>query len=156
MNRSRFNKLAEVAYDRVADQADHFDITQVIDEIRAELSREDTTSELIAAFAQSLAERADDRRAKRADSGQLDLLTGEPEALDAVWRLGGGRRVRARQATRGDVLAWLAIRGDNAARVAEAYERDRQAVAELLVHMADDEMTVEQAVKVRREAQRKP
>lgn len=152
MNRSRYNKLADAAYDRVADGADHFDITEVIDEIVRELSSEEATAELLREFAQTLAERADDKRAKRADSGQLDLLTGEPEALDAVWRIGGGRRVRARDARREDVLAWLAIRGDNAERVREAYERDRQQVAELLVFMADDETTVAAAVAARKAA----
>ena len=154
MNRSRFNKLAEAVYDRVADEADQFDIAEVVDEIARELSTEQATTELIREFAQSLAERADDRRAKRADSGQMDLLTGEVEALDAVWRIGGGRRVRARDATREHVLAWLAIRGDNAARVVSAYDRDRQQVAELLVYMTDDRMTVAQAVEARKAVQR--
>ena len=152
MNRSRFNKLAEAAYDRVADQADQFDIADVIAEIARELSTEAVTEELIREFAHSLAERADDRAAKRADSGQMDLLTGEAEALDAVWRIGGGRRVRARDATREHVLAWLAIRGDNAERVRDAYERDRHQVAELLVFMTDDETTVATAVAARKAA----
>lgn len=152
MNKSRFNKLAEAAYDRVAAHDGHFDIGDVVAEIIAELSTESASAELISAFAQSLAERADDRAAKRADSGQLDLLTGEVVALDAVWRLGGGRRVRARDASRDDVLAWLAIRGSNADRVREAYERDRQQIAELLVFMADG-MTVGEAVAARKAAQ---
>lgn len=153
MNRSRYNKIADAAYDRVAEGADHFDIADVIDEIVRELSTEDASTELIREFAHTLAEKADDKRAKRADSGQLDLLTGEAEALDAVWRIGGGRRVRARDAKREDVLAWLAIRGDNAARVVAAYDKDRQQVAELLVYMADEKTTVAQAVERRKRQQ---
>jgi hypothetical protein len=153
VNRSRFNKLAEAVYDRIAEAGGHFDITKVVDEIARELSSEDASSELIREFAQSLAERADDRRARRAESGQMDLLTGEVEALDAVWRLGGGRRVRVRDATRDDVLLWLEIRGHNAERVAAAYEKDRQVVVELLAFMTDEHMTVPQAIEARKAAQ---
>lgn len=151
MNRSRFNKLAEAAYQRVADHAGPFGLGEVVAEITAELSTEAASAELIAEFARSLAERADERAAKRADSEQMDLLTGEVEALDAVWRIGGGQRVRARDATREHVLAWLEIRGRNAERVREAYERDRQQVAELLVYMTDA-MTVAEAVRARKAA----
>jgi hypothetical protein len=151
VNRSRYNKIADAAYDRIADGSDKFDISEVIDEIVRELSVEDATQELVREFAQSLAEKVDDKRAKRADSGQMDLLAGDPEALDAVWRIGGGKRVRAREAKRKDALSWLAIRGDNAARVVSAYDRDRQQVAELLVYMPDDDTSLEQAVVARKE-----
>ena len=151
MNRSRYNKIADAAYDRIADGSDQFDIAEVINEIVRELSAENATQELLREFAQSLAERADDKRAKRADSGQMDLLAGDTEALDAVWRVGGGKRVRARNAKRDDVLSWLAIRGDNAARVVAAYDRDRKQAAELLVYMPDVATTVEQAVDRRRQ-----
>ena len=153
MNRSRYRKLAEAAYERVAANEDHFDVTDVIDEIVRELSSEDASSELIHEFAASLAEKADEKAAKRADSGQMDLLTGEVEALDAVWRIGGGRRVKARNANRDDVLAWLGIRRENADRVAAAFDRDRQTVAELIAFMPDDKTTVEAAVQARKDAQ---
>lgn len=155
MNRSRYNKIADAAYDRVADGADQFDIGEVIDEIVRELSAENTTQELLREFAQSLAEKADDKRAKRADSGQMDLLAGDAEALDAVWRVGGGKRIRARHANRQDATRWIGIRGDNAARVVAAYDRDRKQVAELLVYMPDDDTSVEQAVD-RRKQERPP
>lgn len=154
MNQSRYRKLADAAYDRVAESKDHFDIAEVVEEIARELSSEDASSELIREFAHNLAEKADDRRAKRADSGQIDLFTGEPEALDAVWRIGGGRRVKAKDAIREDVLAWLGIRRENADRVAAAFDRDRQVVAELLVFMPDLDTTVEQAVQARQSARR--
>lgn len=153
MNQSRYRKLADAAYDRVAEGADHFDIADVIDEIVAELSTEEASAELVREFAHTLAEKADDKRAKRADSGQIDLFTGEAEALDAVWRIGGGRRVKARNANRDDVLAWLGIRRENADRVAAAFDRDRQTVAELIAYMPDDTTTVEEAVQARKDAQ---
>lgn len=153
MNQSRYRKLADAAYDRVAQGADHFDIADVIDEIVAELSTEEASAELVREFAHTLAEKADDKRAKRADSGQIDLFTGEAEALDAVWRIGGGRRVKARNANRDDVLAWLGIRRENADRVAAAFDRDRQTVAELIAYMPDETTTVEEAVQARKDAQ---
>ncbi|MGW9196096.1 hypothetical protein [Micromonospora chersina] len=155
MNRSRYNKIADAAYDRIAEGSDEFDIADVIDEIVRELSSEDASTELIREFAQTLAARVDDKRAKRAESGQVDLLTGDAEALDAVWRIGGGKRVRAREANRTQITQWIGIRGDNAARVVAAYDRDRKQVAELLVYMPDEETTVEQAVD-RRKQERPP
>ena len=69
------------------------------------------------------------------------LLAGDAAALDRVWALDSQWRVRARHATRADVLMWLRNR-----RVASALERDRQAAAKLLEFMPDDFVTVEQAV----------
>lgn len=153
MNRSRYNKIADAAYERVADGKDHFDIAEVVSEIVKELSTEDASQELIREFAHTLAEKADDKRAKRADSGQVDLFTGQPEALDAVWRIGGGKRVRVREATRDDVVSRLAIIGDNAARVAAAHDKDRRQLLELLAWMPNKRMTVAQAVQARKDAQ---
>lgn len=155
MNRSRYNKIADAAYDRIAEGRDEFDISDVIDEIVRELSSEEASQELIREFAQTLAAKVDDKRAKRAESGQLSLLDGEPEALDAVWRLGDGKRVRAREANRDQLTQWIGIRGDNAARVVAAYDRDRRQAAELLVYMPDVSTTVEQAVD-RRKQERPP
>jgi hypothetical protein len=152
VNQSRYKKLAEAAYDRIADDGDEFDINDVIDEIIRELSSEKVNAELMREFAQSLAEKIDDKKATRHDRGQLDLLTGQEAALDAVWRIGHGRRKRARYATRPEVLRWLAIRRDNAQRVAEAYEADRQVAVELLVYMTTEETTVEKAVEARKKA----
>lgn len=72
------------------------------------------------------------------------LLAGDPRALDQVWALDSEWRVRARHATRADVLRWLSNR-----RVASAMERDKQAAAKLLEFMPDDFVTVEQAVAAR-------
>lgn len=72
------------------------------------------------------------------------LLAGDPAALDAIWRLNSQWRVRARHATRANILMWLGNR-----RVASALERDRQAAAKLLEFMPDDFVTVEQAVAAR-------
>lgn len=99
-----------------------------------------------------LAGKADDRAAARIENQQMDLLTGEAVAMDAVWRLGGGLRVKARHAVAADVLAWLDIRGANAQRVADAFAADRALVAELLVYMPTADVTVEQAVEARTKA----
>lgn len=152
MKTSRYQKIADAAYDRVADGEERFDLAEVTAEIRTELGTETVRDEILDEFAQQLAERADEKRAKRVDSDQYDLLTGEVEALDAMWRLGAGKRVRARHANREELLQWLGIRAANAARVNAAFERDRTAVAELLLFMEDD-TTVEQAIEARKKAQ---
>jgi hypothetical protein len=149
---SRYKKLADEAYARVADSGDKFDLDEVIDEIVAELSNESTNAELLQEFAETLAARADDRAASRLDNQQIDLLTGEVVALDAVWRLGGGRRVKARNAVAGDVLAWLDIRGANAKRVADAFDADRKLAVELLLYMPKPDTTVEAAIEARKKA----
>lgn len=153
MNQSRYTKIAEAAYDRIADSGDEFDINDVIDEIVRELSAEKVNAELMHEFAQSLASKVDDKKATRQGNGQLDLLTGEEAALEAVWRIGAGRRKRARYATRPEVLAWLEIRASNARRVTDAYEADRSVAAELLLYMPDEKTTVEKAVEARIKAQ---
>lgn len=153
MTSERFNKLANVIYQRVADTSARFDIGDVREEIRAELASESVNNELLDEFASQLTQAADKRHTTRADSQQLDLLTGEPAALDAVWKLGDGRRVMARRANRNELLAWIDIRGRNAAAVIAAYEKDRVTAAELLVHMADDKVTVEEAVSRYKAAQ---
>jgi hypothetical protein len=153
MRNSRYKKIADAAYARIADGGEQFDLDEVIDEIVAELSNETTNAELVREFAETLAARADDRAAARVDSQQLDLLTGDPAAMDAVWRLGSGRRVKARHAVRDDVLAWMQIRATNAQRVADAYEADQKLATELLAFMDHDETTVEQAVDARKKVQ---
>lgn len=153
MNKSRFSKLAAAAYDRIADDGDEFTLDDVIDEIVRELSAEKVDVELLKEFAAGLAARVDDVKATRHDHGQLDLLTGEETALDSVWRIGGGKRKRARHATRPDVLDWLAIRSDNARRVRDAYAADSKVAAELLLYMPDETTTVAAAVEARKKAQ---
>jgi hypothetical protein len=153
VNKSRFSKLATAAYDRIADSGEEFTIDDVIAEIVAELAAEKVDVELLNEFAAGLAAKVDDAKATRHDHGQLDLLSGDETALDAVWRIGGGKRKRARNATRPDVLDWLAIRSDNARRVREAYESDSKVAAELLVYMPDEDTTVESAVEARKKAQ---
>jgi len=150
---SRYQKIAAEAYARIADTGEQFDLDEVISEIVAELSNETTNAELLLEFAETLAARADDKAAARIDNQQLDLLTGETVAMDAVWRLGAGRRVKARHAVRDDVLAWLQLRAANAQRVADAFDADRKLAAELLLYMTDDAITVEQAVEARKQAQ---
>jgi hypothetical protein len=149
---SRYKKIAEEAYARVADEGREFDLNEVIDEIVTELSQETTNAELLREFAETLASGADDRAAARVENQQLDLLTGETVAMEAVWRLGSGRRVKAKHAVREDVLAWLQIRAANAQRVADAFEADRKLAGELLLYMTDSKTTVEQAVKARKAA----
>jgi len=150
---SRYKKIAEEVYARVADSGDEFDLDDVIAEIAKELSAEATNAELVREFAETLAARADDRAAARIENQQLDLLTGEAVALDAVWRLGAGRRIKARHAVRNDVLAWLQIRAANAQRVADAFDADRSLAAELLLYMTKPDTTVEKAVEARTKAQ---
>jgi hypothetical protein len=153
VKKSRYKKIAEEAYARVADGGEQFDLGEVIDEIVAELSSETTNAELVREFAETLAAGADDRASARIENQQMDLLTGEPVAMEAVWRLGAGRRVKARHAVREDVLAWLQIRAANAQRVADAFDADRKLAVELLLYMTDDETTVEKAVEARKKAQ---
>lgn len=153
MNRSRYNKIASAVYERIAETGEKFDIEDVIDEIVRELSSETATAELIHEFASTLAAKADDKAASRVDSGQLNLLTGDEVALDAVWRLGGGQRVKARQARRPDVIAWFEQRSANFSRVTAAFEADQKVTAELLVYMPDETTTVEAAVTARHKAQ---
>jgi hypothetical protein len=150
---SRYKKIAEEAYARIADGGEQFELVDVISEILGELRRETTNAELLAEFAESLAAGADQRAAARIDNQQLDLLTGEAVAMEAVWRLGAGRRVKVKHAVREDVLAWLQIRAANARRVADAYEADRKLAAELLLYMTDVKTTVEQAIEARKKAQ---
>lgn len=151
MTNERFAKLADTIYERFAD-TDRFDINEVREEIRTELASESVTSELLDELAAQLARVADKRHTKRPDSQQMDLLTGEVTALDAVWKIGGGLRVAARRANRTDVLNWLGIRSQNAAKVAEAYEKDQRTAVELLQYMPDDLVTVEQAITARKQA----
>lgn len=153
MKTSRYRKIAEAAYQRIADGGEKFDLDEVIDEIVAELSSETTNAELVREYAELLAGKADDRAAARIENQQMDLLTGEAVAMDAVWRLGDGRRVKARHAVAADVLAWLEIRGANAQRVADAFTADRALAAELLVYMPSADVTVEQAVEARKKTQ---
>jgi hypothetical protein len=153
VNNDRFNKLADAVYERFADRPERFDINDVRDEIRTELGSESINGELLDEFANQLTRVADKRHTKRADSRQLDLLTGEVAALDSVWKIGGGQRVTARRANRSDVLMWLGIRGKNAAKVAAAFSKDRYTAAELLVYMPDDLITVEQAIEERKKNQ---
>lgn len=152
MNRDRFNKIADTVYDRFADGRDRFDIAEVCSEIRQELESESVNGDLLDEFADLLTKSVDKRRTKRAGSQQFDLLTGEVEALDSVWKLGSGKRVTARRANRTDVLAWLGIRRQNADKVRIAYENDRVTAAQLLLYMADDLITVEAAIEERKRA----
>lgn len=149
MKCDRYRKRAAAIYDSRADGADRFEFEDVVADIKASLMEEVVNDELISEFARSLARSIDDARAARADSQQLDLLTGETAAMDAVWRLGSGVRVRARHAKRADIIVWIGIRGANTDRVNAAYERDRAAVAELLVYMPDETVSVEQAAAAR-------
>lgn len=154
MKISRYQKIADAAYDRIAESEQRFDLAEVTAEVRAELESESVRGDILDEFAQQLAEKADEKRAKRVDSEQYDLLTGEVEALDAMWRLGAGKRVRARHANREELLLWLGIRAANAERVAQAFDRDRKAVAELIAYMEDPETTVEQAITARNKRQK--
>lgn len=150
MTDDRFNKIADAVYERYSDSPDRFDINDVRDAIRAELAAEVLNEEVLNEFANQLARGTDKRHTKRTGSQQMDLLTGEVAALEAVWKVGGGTRVTARHANRTDVLMWLSIRGKNADKVAAAFKQDRHTAAELLVYMPDDLTTVEEAVEVRK------
>lgn len=150
MNRERYNKIAATAYDRYADRQARFDMAGVIADVAAELSSESVNGELIQEFASQLVHSVDKKKTARAEDGQIDLLTGEPAALDAVWRLGSGQRVRARYANRIDMVTWLGMRRENAERVVAAFKRDETAVAQLLPFMADDSVLVERAIEERK------
>ena len=132
MKFDQYHKVAGAAYDRVADRGGHFELGDLVEEVLGDLVDIVDVSELLRTVALTLVQTVDDRRTASADAAQLDLLTGEAKALDVVWRLGDGWRIRARYATRADALKWIDLRAQNARRVAEAYSRDRDRIAVLL------------------------
>jgi hypothetical protein len=155
VNYSRYRKLAGEAYDRIADRPGRFEMDEVRREIRIELNATGADSELLDEFADSLAQQVDDRRTSKADSAQYDLLTGEPAAFDAVWRLGGGRRVRVRYANREDALARLALQKENRDRVDAAYEAERKRLSLLMPYLTDPDVTMPDTVTRYREDRRR-
>lgn len=145
-NDSRLRKIAATAYERVRDRnAGRVDLDEVVTEVETELEAEGLAADLLHDIAKEFAEAEDRVRCSRSTSGQLDLLTGEDESLDGMWRLGGRLRVQVRHAKRTEYLAHLAAQGDNASRVTAAYAKAQREAAELLPYMVDDSVTVEQA-----------
>ena len=145
--KSRWRKLARECYERVlAETAGRCNIEDVKDQVRTEIRAQGISDDVLDDFVDGLVTGEDDRRASQADSGQGDLFTGEPAALDAVWRLGSGERVQARHATRADCYARLGLRAENVARVTESFAREQQRLAKLMPYMTDDTVTVEEAL----------
>lgn len=143
---SRYRKIARECYDRVLDETGgRCNVEDIADEVREEIRAQEVGDDILDDFVEGLVKAEDDRRASRADSGQLDLLTGDEEALDAVWRTGGGNRVQVRHATRVDGYARLGIRAENVAHVNAAFAKDQQQFAQLIPYLTDDTITITQA-----------
>lgn len=145
---SRYKKIARECYERVlADSGGRCDVEDIRDAILREILAQGVSDDIVDDFVDGLLREEDDRRASAADNGQLDLFSGEPAALDVVWRLGGGERVLARHGTRADVYARLGIKAQNVARVTEAFAREQERMARLMPYMTDDTVTVESALE---------
>ena len=145
---SRYRKIAAECYERIINETDgRWDIEDVRDAILTELLAQGISDDIIDEFVDSLVKDEDKRRSSSADSNQLDLFSGESEALDAVWPLGGGSRVAARHATRSDVYIRLELKKQNLKDVQAAYKREKDQMARLLPYMTDDTITVEEALE---------
>lgn len=146
MNFERFKKIALARYNEHADSAAHFTLDEVIADAEAEFRTLQSDEDYYHDLAVTLVQAIDGKRASRAEGDQLDLLTGEPAALDQIWRLGDGRRVRARFANRVDAIARIGVINQNESRVVAAASRERRQIAELLVYMLDDDVLIPDAV----------
>jgi hypothetical protein len=147
-DKSRYKQLARDAYEAVLNQAaGRCDLEDVRDEILARIVALGVSDDIVDDFVDGLLAAEDGRQSSGADSGQYDLFSGEPEALDAVWRLGGGTRVRCRHATRADWYVRLAIKEQNLAAVKDAYDRELARAAKLMPYMTDDTITTEAALE---------
>lgn len=144
---SRYKKIARECYERVLDRrGGRCDIEDVRDAILEEVLAQGVSDDILDDFVDGLLRDEDDRRASAADSDQPDLFSGEPAALDNLWRLGGGERVLARYGTRADVYARLGLKAQNVARVTESFAREQARMARLTPYMTDDTVTVEEAL----------
>ena len=145
---NRWRKIAREVYERVIDtHGGRAEKDEILDELKDEIRAHGLSDDIFDTVVEDLLKNEDDRQAKKANSGQLDLLTGEDEALDAVWRLGESTRVRARRATRDDVYAWLGLKAKNAADTAAAFAREQGRLSKLTPYMVDGNVTVEDAVR---------
>jgi hypothetical protein len=144
---SRFKKIARECYERIlAESGGRCDVEDIRDAILREILSQGVSDDIVDDFVDGLLKEEDDRRASAADTGQMDIFSGEPAALDAVWRLGGGERVLARHATRADCYARLGLKAQNVARVTESFAREQERLAKLMPYMPDDTVTIETAL----------
>jgi hypothetical protein len=147
-DRSRFKKLARECYESALDQqGGRCDLEDVRDLILAQIVAQGVSDDIVDDFVDGLLKEEDARQAQSADYGQYDLFSGELAALDVVWRLGHGVRVRARHATRADIYARLGIKAENLKNVTEAFLREQQRATKLMPYMTDDTITVEMALE---------
>jgi hypothetical protein len=145
---NNYKKIAREVYERTVDEHQgRCTKDQIRDALTRELTAHGLADDILHEFVEGLLKGEDDRQAKKQSSPQLDILTGEEEALDAVLRLGENTRVRARAAHRDDIYAWLALKSENAARTAEAFAREQRRYAQLIPYMTNDQTTVEEAVE---------
>lgn len=143
-------KLAMAVYQRLLDGAPdgHVDMATVRDEIERELrARGDLVDDVIEELAALSARAADDELTKRADSRQTSMLDDGSDALDGVWRLGGGRRVRVRYARRDDYAARMALKSKNVSAVLAAHAADEDEYSKLLPYFETAATTVAEAVE---------
>jgi hypothetical protein len=123
-------------------------LDDVVAEIEAELTAEGLAVDLLHDIAEDAAAAEDKARVSKSTSGQLDLLTGDEESLEGMWRLGGRTRVQVRHARRRDYLTHLGAQEDNGARVMAALSKAHREAAELLPYMVDELVTVEEAARM--------
>jgi hypothetical protein len=91
-------------------------------------------------------QRADERLRRRAASHQMELLSGEPEAYDGWWALGGRARVRVRKAVGSDWATHLAIEGGVLAAQLAAHSAEMHQYALLSTYLnTDPQMTIPEA-----------
>lgn len=138
-------KIVREIYDRcLAEGGDRTTPEEIKAAISAELEAREIDRALIDEIAEDAFEREADRRARQATSAQLNLLTGEDDALDATWRI-GGERVRVRAANRDDLLRKLDQQRTNAINVNEAMVRADCEAKALLPYMTDATVTIADA-----------
>lgn len=140
-NETKFRKIAGRIYDELTEELDGFDFEEFEAALRAELEAHSADDELLDDFAHSLAQSIDKQRS----GGQKETLF-DPEGLECIERLGGGRRVKRRFMRRTDVFTMLSLAGENAAAIAMAFAKKQREANDLLPYFVDEQVTYEDAL----------
>lgn len=112
--------IVDQVYESVAGQ-NNGRIASLDDVIAAVILDPASSVEREAAYIIGLVETVDKRKVERGHSAQLNLFSGQPDALDGYLALGDGRRVQVRHAMAVDWADTLGLRAENLANVAKAY-----------------------------------
>lgn len=141
----RYRNLADTAYESVADANNGQipSIDEVADAITLPL---DDADERERRFRLTLARGADKRKLAQGRSAQLNLFSGDPEALDGFMALGDGRRVRVRNAMGVDWIANLDLQHQNVEDVMNTYHASMRQHALIAPYLAQG-LTTEDAVR---------